>query len=186
MRQLSIPRGAAALSVALALVAPALAPALSAQQSCPAVEAGTTMPLKYHGGSTVAAITPCDLMTRLYIYSDDSLRGREAGTPDAMHATAYIERQVRQLGLKPAGDHGTYFQNMPVTARSVTSASTIAAGGKTFRVDRDFVLSAPATDHKVSAAVVFGGTLGDTTKELTADQAKGKIVVMMAPAGGGR
>jgi Zn-dependent M28 family amino/carboxypeptidase len=166
--------------VALALAAPAL----SAQQACPAVESGATMPLKYHGGQTVAAITPCDLMTRLYIYSDDSLRGREAGTPDAIRATAYIESQVRQLGLKPAGDHGTYFQNMPVTARSVTAASTIAAGGKTFRVDKDFVIAAPPADHKVSAAVIFGGTVGDTTNEITADQAKGKIVVMMAPAGG--
>ena len=186
VRQLFIPRGAAALSVALVLVAPALAPALMAQQTCPAVEAGATMPLKYHGGPTVPAITPCDLMTRLYIYSDDSLRGREAGTPDAMHATAYIERQVRQLGLKPAGDHGTYFQNMPVTARSVTTASTIAAGGKTFRVDKDFVLAAPPADHKVSAPVIFGGTLGDTTNELTAEQARGKIVVLTEPAGGGR
>ncbi len=170
------------MSVAFALAAPTLA----AQQTCPAVEPGATMPLKYQGGPTVAAITPCDLMTRLYIYADDSLRGREAGTPDAMRATAYIEREVRKLGLKPAGDHGSYFQNMPVTARSVTPASTMTAGGKTFHADRDFVLSAPPADHKVSAAVIFGGTLGDTTAELTADQAKGKIVVMMAPAGGSR
>lgn len=178
----SIPRGAAALTVALAFAAPALA----AQQTCPAVEAGTTMPLKYKGGPTVPAITPCDLMTRLYIYSDDSLRGREAGTPNAIHATAYIESQVRKLGLKPAGDNGTFFQNMPVTARSVTAASVINAGGKTFHVDRDFVLSAPPSDHKVSAGVIFGGTLGDTTAELTAEQAKGRIVVMKEPAGGGR
>ncbi len=179
-------RIAAALSVALALVAPAVAPALSAQQTCPAVRPGATMPLKYHGGPTVPAITPCDLMTRLYIYADDSLRGREAGTPDAMRATAYIEGQVRKLGLKPAGDHGSYFQNMAVTARSVTRASTMMAGGKTFHADRDFVLSAPPADRKVSAAVVFGGTLGDTTSEITAEQATGKIVVMMAPSGGGR
>lgn len=186
MTQRFILRVAAALSVAFALVAPALVPALAAQQTCPAVTPGATMPLKYHGGPTVPAITPCDLMTRLYIYSDDSLRGREAGTPDAMHATTYIESQVRQLGLRPAGDHGSYFQNMPVTARSVTPASTIMTGGKTFHADRDFVLAAPPADHKVSAPVIFGGTLGDTTNELTADQANGKIVVMMEPAGGGR
>ena len=161
------------------------APALVAQQTCPAVQPGATMPLKYHGSSTVAAITPCDLMTRLYIYADDSLHGREAGTPDAMRATAYIERQVRQLGLRPAGDHGTYFQYLPVTAHSVTPTSTITAGGHTFHADRDFVLSAPPADRKVAAPVIFGGTLGDTAHELTADQAKGKIVVVMAPAGGG-
>ncbi len=181
MTQRFIPRAAAVLSAAFVLAAPALA---AQQQTCPAVEPGATMPLKYHGGPTVPAITPCDLMTRLYIYSDDSLRGREAGTPNAMHATNYIESQVRQLGLKPAGDNGTYFQNMPVTARSVTPASTIMAGGRTFHADRDFVLAAPPTDHKVSAPVIFGGTLGDTTNELTAEQASGKIVVMMAPAGG--
>ncbi|HEY8310614.1 MAG TPA: hypothetical protein VIG47_08660, partial [Gemmatimonadaceae bacterium] len=181
MTQRFIPRGAAALTVALALVAPTL----SAQQTCPAVRAGATMPLKYHGGPTVPAITACDLMTRLYIYADDSLRGREAGTSDAMRATAYIESQVRQLGLRPAGDHGSYFQNMPVTARRVTLASTITTGGNSFHADRDFVLAAPPTDHKVSAPVIFGGTLGDTTSELTAEQANGKIVVVMAPAGGG-
>ena len=179
-----IPRSATALSVALAFAAPVLAPSLSAQQTCPALQPEATMPLKYHGGPTVPAITPCDLMTRLYIYADDSLRGREAGTPDAMRATAYIESQVRQLGLKPAGDHGSYFQNMSVTARSVTPASTITANGKTFRADRDFVLSAPPADRKVSGTVIFGGTLGDTTNELTADQANGKIVVVMAPEGG--
>ena len=75
------------------------------------------MPLTYAGGPTVAAITACDLMTRLYIYAADSMRGREAGSPDAIRATAYIEREVRRLGLKPAGDNGTFFQNMPVTAR---------------------------------------------------------------------
>ncbi len=169
--------------MAFALVAPALA---AQQQTCPAVQPGATMPLKYQGGPTVPAITPCDLMTRLYIYSDDSLRGREAGTPDAMHATAYIERQVRQLGLKPAGDHGSYFQYLAVTARSVTPASTIKTGGHTFHADRDFVLAAPPADHEVSAPVIFGGVMGDTTNELSADQANGKIVVMMAPAGGAR
>ena len=182
MSQRFIPRGAAALAVAFVLAAPMLA----AQQTCPAVQPGATMPLKYHGGPTVPAITPCDLMTRLYIYSDDSLRGREAGTSDAMRATKYIERQVRQLGLRPAGDNGTYFQNMPVTARSVTTASTIKSGDRTFHDATDFILAAPPADRKVSAPVIFGGTLGDTTHELTADQAKGKIVVMMAPAGGAR
>src|SRR6185437_3773812 len=125
-----------------AAAAAALAVAASgagAQQTCPAVQPGATMPLKYRPRPTVPAITPCDLMTRLYIYSDDSLRGREAGTPDAIRATAYIERQVRMLGLKPAGDHGTYFQYMPVTARRVTSASTITVGGTTFHAGRDFV-----------------------------------------------
>jgi len=162
------------------------APAAGAQQTCPAAQPGATMPLKYRPRPTVPAITPCDLMTRLYIYADDSLRGREAGTPDAIRATAYIERQVRMLGLKPAGDHGTYFQYMPVTARSVTPASTITVGGTTFHAGRDFVEPFGAAAADISGPVIFGGTFGDTTHALTPDQVKGKIVVVTAPAGGGR
>jgi hypothetical protein len=166
----------AALALPLATVA--------AQQKCPAATPGAKMPLTYKGGATVPDITACDLMTRLYIYSADSMRGREAGTPDNIRATAYIEREVSRLGLQPAGDNGTFFQNMPVTARIVTEASTITAGGKTFHPGKDF--SAPGgAERTVSGDVVFDGTAGDTVNALSADDVRGKIVVMMAGAGGG-
>jgi hypothetical protein len=170
----------AALAATLALVA--TSQPLSAQQSCPATTPGATMPLTYQGGPTVTAITACDLMTRLYIYSADSLRGREAGTPDAIHATAWIEREVRRLGLRPAGDNGTYFQAMPVSARVVSSASTIVSGGKTFRTDVDFYPGGATADRKITADVVFGGLLGDTVNALKAEDARGKIVVLTGPA----
>jgi len=171
-------------TVAAALVLPFAAPGLSAQQKCPATTPGATMPLTYQGGPTVPEITACDLMTRLYIYSADSLRGREAGTPDIIRATAYIEREVRRLGLRPAGDNGTYFQSMPVTARVLSPASSISAGGKTFHPGADFTANA-AADRAASGDVIFGGTQGDTVNALTADDARGKVVVMLAGAGGG-
>ena len=174
----------AALPATLALIA--TSQPLSAQQSCPATTPGATMPLTYQGGPTVAAITACDLMTRLYIYAADSMRGREAGTPDAIRATAWIEREVRRLGLRPAGDNGTYFQSMPVSARAVSRASTIVSGGKTFRADVDFYPGGATTDRKITADVVFGGVLGDTVNTLSAEDARGKIVVVTAPANGCR
>ena len=123
-------------------------------------------------------------MTRLYIYSADSLRGREAGTPDAMRATVWIEREVRRLGLRPAGENGTYFQGMPVSARVVSSTSTIVSGGKTFRTDVDFYPGGATADRKIAADVVYGGMLGDTVNALSAEDARGKIVVMTGPANG--
>src|SRR5690242_3828960 len=119
------------------------------------------MPLTYNGGATVPDITPCDLMTRLYIYAADSMRGREAGTPDALRATAYIESEVRRLGLKPAGDHGTYFQYLPVTARIVDPASTLRTGSHVFHANTDFVVVGANGDRQVSGPVVYGGTTGD-------------------------
>ncbi len=168
-----------------ALAIPFASVTLAAQQKCPATTPGAKMPLAYKGGPTVPDITACDLMTRLYIYSADSMRGREAGTVDAIHATAYIESEVKRLGLKPAGDNGTYFQNMPVTARVATAASSVTVGGKAFRVNVDF--SAPGTaDRNATGDVVFGGMLGDTVNALSADDVRGKIVVVTAAAGGGR
>jgi Zn-dependent M28 family amino/carboxypeptidase len=174
------------IAAGIALAAACGASTAAAQgQTCPAVT-NAKMPLTYRGAPTVAAITPCDLMTRLYIYAADSMRGREAGSPDAIRATAYIEREVRRLGLVPAGDKGGYFQYMPVTARVVTSASTISAGGKTFHVDRDFIVNGATTDAKVSGDVIFGGVAGDTANALTTEQAEGKVVVLLPAAGGGR
>ena len=69
-----------------------------------AAQQGKELPLKYAGPPTTAPISAGDLMTRLYLYADDSLMGRQFGTVWNEKATAYIEREVRRLGLTPAGD----------------------------------------------------------------------------------
>ncbi len=170
-------------STILVVLAGTSAAAGAQRQTCPATTAGATMPLTYKGGPTVPAITACDLMTRLYIYAADSMRGRDAGSADALRATVYIEEQVRQLGLVPAGDNGTFFQNMPVTTRALGPGSMIMVGSKMFNPITDFV--APATaDRHVAGDVVFSGSLSDTTNALTADAVRGKIVIVLPGAAG--
>lgn len=41
------------------------------------------------------------LKNHLYYLASDSLRGRQAGTPDAMKAAAYIRQEYTAIGLKP-------------------------------------------------------------------------------------
>jgi Peptidase family M28 len=170
---------------------------LSAQQSCPALQyepgdngaaplvADGHMPLKYTGGPTVANITACDLMTRLYIYSDDSMMGRRVGTVDNLRATKYIADQVRKMGLKPAGDNGTYFQYLPVFERQTDSASFIAVGSRKFHIFTDFTANVTANKKLSATATVFGGVANDTDNVLSPDAVKGKILVLSAAAGGG-
>ena len=74
-------------------------------------------------GRTEAAITPADLKSRLYLYADDSMMGREAGTIGNYKATAYIAAEVKRLGLEPAGDNGTYFQNIKSTSARFTGSA---------------------------------------------------------------
>ena len=70
-------------------------------------------PLKFAARPTSTDITPIDLMSRLYVFADDSMMGRDDGGPlGATKATAYIERELRRLGLAPAGDNDTFFQDI--------------------------------------------------------------------------
>ncbi|GLC24327.1 M28 family metallopeptidase [Roseisolibacter agri] len=153
-------------------------------KDAPANGAAPALPLKHAPRPTAAPITAADLMTRLYIFADDSMMGRDAGTLGNQKGNAYIERELRRLGLRPAGENGTYFQTVPFVRRSIDPATTITAGGETLRYGTDFVASPGAgTPRSIDgAAVVFGGSLtADGVAGLTAEQAAGKVVVLNAP-----
>lgn len=142
----------------------------------------TTLPLKHAPQPTTAAISAADLMTRLYIFSDDSMQGREAGTDGNVKGTDYIATEIKRMGLKPAGDNGTYFQTIPLKTRSVDESSSITAGTNKLVANTDFVVLSrqPATASDVP--VVYGGDLGDSSHITDAD-AKGKFVVFTAQGG---
>src|SRR5437016_14665532 len=80
------------------------------------------LPLKHAPARTQTAITPADLMTRLYLYSDDSMMGRLAGSEYNLKATAYIAAEVKRFGLQPAGDSGGYFQNVALVKRQLEAS----------------------------------------------------------------
>ncbi|MGH7522731.1 MAG: hypothetical protein ACREK8_00280, partial [Gemmatimonadales bacterium] len=160
---------------------PAFVGTAAAQQSCPAMRPGD-LPLKYAGGPTVAAISACDLMTRLYIYADDSMRGREVGTPAHLSATSYIEREVRRLGLQPAGDSGTYFQNIPVVVRGFDTASTVTVGATVYHGGVDFIAqSSGLVRPENDAPSVYIGAILDTLTVLPLEQTKGKVLIFLPP-----
>lgn len=139
----------------------------------------TPLPVKYSGPPTVAAITAGDLMTRLYVYADDSLMGRRVGTDYNLKATAYLESEVRKLGLKPAGDDG-YFQSIGLVTRAFdTTASTLSIDGVAYKAGSDFVGNTTGPQHAVAAAgVVVWGTILDSIGNPTPEQYQGKWVVI--------
>lgn len=144
----------------------------------PAVSGAQSLPRKHKPAPTTSAITAADLMTRLYLFADDSMLGRDAGMMGDVKATDYIAREVRRLGLRPAGDSGGYFQTVPMVARRVDSASTMTVGGATLVHGRDFIIR-PLGDPRPldSAQVMFGGVLGDTVAALDPAVTSGKFVI---------
>jgi len=157
----------------------ALPGALSAQQRVP-------LPLKHAPQPTTAAISPADLMTRLYIFADDSMQGRETGTVGHLKSTAYIASELKRLAIQPGGDEGSYFQDVPMVRRAFDPASTITVDGATLRGGTDFIAQSRGSIPSLNgASVVFGGTAGDTTGLPSHDQIAGKIVVLRSAPGGG-
>ena len=148
--------------------------ALTAQAS-----AQSSLPLKHAAARTQTAITPADLMTRLYLYADDSMMGRLAGSEYNLKATAYIASEVKRMGLQPAGDSGGYFQNVPLVKRQLDASSGLSVDGRALRPWDDFVPRDPgsATRNFDGAQVVYAGVLGDST-QLTSEQAAGKFIVI--------
>jgi hypothetical protein len=155
------------------IVASALLPAALMAQA-------KELPLKYVGPATKPEISAGDLMTRLYKFADDSMMGRQVGTEWNIKGTAYIEAEVRKMGLKPAGDNGTYFQNLPLYLRALDTSSTLTVNGQTFKAGTDFM--AGSAGRKVTqftnAAVVYIGMQFDTLNVPTAEMVQGKVVLL--------
>ncbi|HEV7703502.1 MAG TPA: hypothetical protein VGO46_04380, partial [Gemmatimonadaceae bacterium] len=97
------------------------------------------LPLTHAPKPTTSAITAGDLMTRLYIIADDSMKGRQAGSEGHQATTAYIAAELKRMGLEPAGDSGTYFQNVPLVRRHFEESAALTAGTTALRPDSDFV-----------------------------------------------
>jgi hypothetical protein len=66
------------------------------------------------GTATSAGITVDDLRRRVELLAADSLLGRESGSEGDYKAAEYVAMEFRRLGLRPAGENGTYFQTVPL------------------------------------------------------------------------
>lgn len=179
-------------SASAALFGAALLLAASASRSGAqaGAAAGATSSVKFESAPDISA---ADLRRRLSQFSDDSMLGREAGTLGNVKATDYIARAARRLGLKPAGENGTYFQTVVMFSRSIDTTSTMRVGDSPAVFERDWLPLAsrgaqspvrPSGSLQLSAAV-YGGRLGDSTVMLTPEESQGRIVVLDASLGAG-
>ncbi len=140
---------------------------------------------------TVGAITEADAMSRLYIFSDDSMLGREAGTLGNVKGTNYIAAEMKSMGLEPGGENGTYFQTVPVVISRIDTTLSLSIGGAPLRLGVDYLPLNPGTAGSAiptgtttrslnGVQVVYGGELGGQL--ISPASAAGKLVVFTEPA----
>lgn len=134
-------------------------------------------------------IRPESIRGHMDFLADDLLEGRGTGTRGYALAANYIRTQFEEMGLKPGGTNGTYFQNVPFRRIQLVpeqSSVTIKNGSQEHKLvfEQDFVSRGDPLngDAMVQAPVVFVG-FGVTAPEFSYDDyagsdAKGKIVAM--------
>jgi hypothetical protein len=132
-------------------------------------------------------ITPMEVERILRTLAHDSMEGRAVGTPGAAKASDFIAAEMKRIGLKPAGDNGTYFQNVAGSAQRSISGATLTVNGAPLAWGTDFAAAPPLLRPAPlrGVQVIFGGTLNDTISTITPEQAAGKFVVMKNATGGG-
>jgi len=142
---------------------------------------------------TTADITVEDVKTRTYIIADDSMEGRDTGRRGGRRSAQYIAGELKRLGLEPAGDNGTYLQQIPWLARTPDTTAVLRAGTTTLRWSTDYLVL-PKLGFALAlggqpfgggfrgenVATVYGGKIGDST--IAPDLIRGKVVVFGAPA----
>ena len=77
--------------------------------------------------ATTTDITAKDLRARLFLLADDSMEGREPGAIGNFKAAEYIASEFKRLGLKPGGDDGTYFQQVPFVREQLDDKAMLEA-----------------------------------------------------------
>ncbi|MGA9767674.1 MAG: M28 family peptidase [Blastocatellia bacterium] len=113
------------------------------------------------------------------------MEGRGTGQPGADKAAQYIADRFAKIGLKPAGDAGTYRQAIKFKSEQVQSGSSFKAGDTTLKLKDDFVFvqPLPAELKEVNAGLVFAG-YGVISPEIKRDDlaginVKGKVVLLL-------
>jgi hypothetical protein len=178
--------GSGILSVALALSlfsSSALAWQQTAGSSAVAAAkpVATLTPSERKAAARVKLETIREVTTTL---SSPQFEGRGTGQPGADRAAQYIADRFAKLGLKPAGENGTYLQPIKFKSAQVLAATSVKIGDTTLKHGEDFVILPPYNSEQVDASggLVFAG-YGVVSPELKRDDLagldlKGKVVLL--------
>jgi hypothetical protein len=141
----------------------------------------------------MSTIRPETIRADIRFLSDDLLEGRGTATRGYQIGAKFMATQLEGLSLQPAGDAGTYFQNVPLRSLKVDqAASTLSltrdAKTQTLAFGKDFAAFADPgrADSSVEAPLIFVG-YGVTAPDQNYDDyksidVKGKIVVLLPGA----
>ena len=121
--------------------------------------AGAAGTSAYFAAERAAAerITAEGMKEILYTIASDEYAGRDTPSPGQDKAAQFIADRLKKLKIKPAGDKGSYFQNIALTKTEVDREhSSAQLGDHPFRIGVDFLPSGRASGE-ADAPLVYAG-----------------------------
>ncbi len=154
------------------------ASAVSTRNTAPALTA-----TEKKAAARVKLETIRDITTTL---SSPEFEGRGTGQPGADRAAHYLADRFAKVGLKPAGENGTYLQAIKFKSAQVLPETSVRVGDAALKHGEDYVILPPYTSEQVDATggIVFAG-YGVVSRELKRDdlaglELKDKVVIILS------
>ena len=122
-----------------------------------------------------------DLKKDLYTFAGAPFKGRSAGTIDELNASVWLADQYRAIGLKPAGDNGTYFQFFSLVRKQLAHNSTIEINDRPLQLWKDVAVSQMANSNLKAPIVYLGNAVDLDTNTV---EVKDKVVAIEANSKG--
>ncbi|MFO0839406.1 MAG: M20/M25/M40 family metallo-hydrolase [Phycisphaerae bacterium] len=112
-------------------------------------------------GSGKSRFTAEAYLSHIRVLASDDLGGRGPGQPGIEKAKDYIVNHLRELGLKPMGENGTFLQEFEVTkGRTIDSDAAVlkvAGVDATWKVGEDWTPLTQSADEKIEGPLAFAG-----------------------------
>lgn len=99
------------------------------------------------------------MKAHLQTLSADAMEGRAPSTKGGTMAADYLANQLKTLSIEPAGENGTYFQQVPIVESVVDRNFTLSVPGNSYRYYDDVVAFSGTEQPRVhlQGEVVFVG-----------------------------
>jgi hypothetical protein len=128
-------------------------------------------------------LSPLALKQQLSIIAGPEMEGRETATEGERRAAAYVESQMKAIGLQP-GNGSTYQMHFPVYQDSTIEASVLV-NGKSLEWNKDFTARNENYTSQMGFTEIQYLNLEDTAWKADKINIAGKLVmVKLAPAKG--
>jgi hypothetical protein len=115
-----------------------------------------SQPPPAHLASGFNAIRTEDVKTWISYLAGPECAGRGTGQEGYQKAAEYVAARFKEFGLKPIGENGTYFQNVPFLRTEVDLVnSAIEIGGARLAFQDGVVLDGASADAEVEGELAF-------------------------------